>query len=151
MAEENWWSKHGTTLIALLVALAVVGVAVWVWRPLSTPAPAANVSPSKEGFQLRYNATLALARRGSAKVPLKQLNEMLDEDKQLKNFTEKNEVNEELARRIVLKAIEAVGSVHKKHPELDISSLEPALQKLTDSRNLTLRDKARETLKELGK
>ena len=59
--------------------------------------------PSKAGWEVRYNATVALARRGSDKIKDEQvwenLLEMLDEEQQLRNFhrelKDKSEVPDE--------------------------------------------------------
>jgi hypothetical protein len=156
MAKSGWWSKHGVTVIAIATALALVGVALWLWRPhpavhAGTPAS----TRSLEGWEIRYNATLALARRGSAQTPLDELKDMLDEDQQLRNFETVTQdgravIDEQAARLTVLKALEGAIALQQKRPELDLTVLNPAIVKLTESPNLTLREKAQEARKQLG-
>ena len=45
--------------------------------------------PSAPGWQIRYNAAVALARRGSPNTPWPLFREMLDEDRQLRNYRTK--------------------------------------------------------------
>lgn len=78
-------------LLAALVGVVAVG---WLrWPARNAPAaPPANVRASPKGWKVRYNANISLAVKGSDKVRLGLLREMLDEDQQLKNFevTQKN-------------------------------------------------------------
>lgn len=157
MSQINWWSKHGMTVIAVATALALVGVVIWLNRPGSLHAPerVPSSAMSPTGWEIRYNATLALARRGSDKVPLDELQEMLNEDQQLRNFTAQTQngeptADEQAARMTVIKALEATGALHQKQPKLDLRALNGAIDKLTHSANLTVREKAQATQKELA-
>jgi len=171
MAQNGWWAKNGTTLISLVAALAIVTVVAWLWWP--APKATAEAAPERdqEGWEVRYNATLALARRGSARTDLDVLAKMLDEPLQLRNFqspVRKGEPfagDEQEGRMVVLKTLEAVIVLHQKQPGLDLlhqkqpgldlrapdSPVKGALEKLTRSDNLTLREKAEHTLKELAR
>src|SRR5438093_523345 len=82
----SWLAKRGLILGGLVGILGLVVLVVWLRKPEQETAaePPASVTPSGPGWEIRYQATLALARRGSLKIPLEQLAEMLDEDKQLK-------------------------------------------------------------------
>jgi hypothetical protein len=153
MVQPGWWSKHGVTVIAVSAALALVGVTVWLWRPHPTAhAGVPASSRSLDGWEIRYNATLALARRGSAQTPLDELKEMLDEEQQMRNFEVRTQegrevIDEQAARLTVLKALEGVMALHQKRPGLNLATLDPAIDKLTQSPNLTLREKAEDTRK----
>jgi hypothetical protein len=118
--------------------------------------------PSSSGWEIRYNAALALARRGSDQVPLDVLREMLDEPKQMHNFRVqlqdgRNAPDETAARRTVLTALEAFVQWHKQMAgekkfaaeNADLQHVYDAVQQLTQSSNLVLRteaEKARQTL-----
>jgi len=72
-------------LTALLIILAAAGC-----QRQATSAPPGPKSPT--GWQVRYNAAQALAHRGSPLVKdpaaWESLLEMLDEEQQLRNFTQ---------------------------------------------------------------
>ena len=119
----------------------------------SAPQPVSG-SPSAPGWEVRYNATLALVRRGSDRVKDEQvwenLNEMLDEEQQLRNFRIKNkdgsEVSDEPAARMtVISALQAIDELQKRRPEMDLSGLKPAIEKLTSSDNVAVRTEATRT------
>ena len=117
--------------------------------------PAAVTGPaSRPGWAVRYNATVALARRGSEKVEDEQvwenLQEMLDEDQQLRNSRRKlkegTEVADEAAARItVITALQAIDELHGKRPDMDLSGLDPAIEKLSHSGNLAVSTAAKKT------
>src|SRR5437773_500375 len=86
MAQTGWWAKNGVTLISLLAALAIVAVVGWLWFPSSKGTAEAAANRDEDGWEIRYNATLALARRGSSRTDLDVLARMLDESLQLRNF-----------------------------------------------------------------
>jgi hypothetical protein len=114
--------------------------------------------PSPPGWEIRYNATVALARHGSPKVRLEVLREMLDEPRQMRNFrstlADGREVPDEAAaRRTVLGALKAVREWHR-HPDAvkAIGSDDPRLQMvhaavglLTQSPNEAVREEAEAT------
>jgi len=110
--------------------------------------------PSSPGWMVRYNATLALARRGSAKTPFDVLSEMLDEDRQMRNFRVrladgKEVANEYAARETVLNALKAVED-WQKHKEAgtavgnssELQRVDAAIDKLTRSTNEVVRKEA---------
>jgi len=78
--------------------------------------------PSAPGWEVRYNAAVTLARRGSLKTPWPVLHDMLDEEQQLRNYRVmlKNGQmvsNQEDATRTVLNALAAVAEWHKKQDQ----------------------------------
>ena len=104
----------------------------------------------------RYNATVALARRGSDQVRLGVLQGMLDASAQLKNFVLKRKNGEELpdevtARLTVSTALEAVTELHRKKPERDLSALYPAIEDIAHGKNIALQTEAERTLRALGR
>jgi hypothetical protein len=110
------WIVFGVT--ALLVGVVVL---IYVrWPGAQIPAePPADVKPSPKGWQIRYNANLALAVKGSKQVRLDLLREMLDEQKQLKNFRVRLQSGQEVpdetgARRTVLNTLKAIAEWHQK-------------------------------------
>jgi hypothetical protein len=123
-------------------------------RPLAT-SPAAAGPKSPAGWEVRYNAAMALARRGSSHVTdpavWDTLLEMLDEDQQLKNIPTKladgREVPDETdARTTVIAALKAVQELHRKRTDLDVSALRGPIDKLTHSPNATVSTQARQAL-----
>jgi hypothetical protein len=75
--------------------------------------------PSATGWEVRYNAAWALARLGSAHVPWPQFHEMLDEQRQMRNFRAqlddgRNVPDEAKARETVLSALRALAEWHGK-------------------------------------
>lgn len=85
--------------------------------------------------------------------------EMLDEDKQLANW--RTRIDEKTgkefedakappdpaaARNTVDTALKAIVELHEKRPELDLSSLKPAIEKLTSSENKVLEQEAKKAL-----
>jgi hypothetical protein len=149
-----------------LVTLAVVpnGTAGFPGRVnWAALAKLSETLPSSPGWKIRYNATIALARRGSPDVPFNTVCEMLDEQRQMCNFRAKlangQEVaDESAARRTILDTLRALVEWHKVHksrrwrdqgaPEL--RKVYAAIDRLTHSTNETLRDEAVKTKKELA-
>jgi hypothetical protein len=102
------------------------------------------------GLKVRYNATVALARKGSAKARLDVLAEMLDEDKQRENFRLKRGDGQEIADEstvslTLVTALKAIVELHRRSPRRDLSSLTPALEKLAEHPNIALRSEATRT------
>lgn len=105
-------------------------------------------------LEIQYNALRALAYRGSdaMKDPdrLDKLGEMLDEQKQQGNFRLKLKNGQEVsdqaeARTTVESALKAIVQLHKKRPDIDLSRLHPAIDKLTQSGNEVLKQEALRT------
>jgi hypothetical protein len=120
--------------------------------------------PSPLGWEIRYNAALALARRGSPKVPLHIMAEMLDESLQMRNFRAKlpdgkDVADEQAARRTVLNALlaltewhkttSAVNEARKEQPD-QLRRVFAAVNRLTSSDNAVVREEAAKTKKSLG-
>jgi hypothetical protein len=130
------------TLIFFLLALA--GCNRGAPQKISGP-------PSRDGWAVRYNATLALARRGSDRVKdghvWENLLEMLDEEQQLRNFRVKDTdySDEASARMTVISALQAIDELHRRRPEMDLSSLNPAIEKLLATSNVAVRTEANRT------
>jgi len=102
------------------------------------------------GLKVRYNATVALARKGSAKTRLDVLAEMLDEDKQRENFRLKRDDGQEVADESTISitlvtALKAIVELRRRSPGRDLSSLAPALEKLAQNPNMALRSEATRT------
>ena len=119
--------------------------------------PALTTGPaSPPGWEVRYNATIALARRGSDKVKedhvWENLLEMLDEEQQLRNFRHQQKKGSDVqvadpgaAYLTVITTLQAVNELHRRRPELDLSGLKPALDKLASSSNLAVNTEAKRT------
>jgi hypothetical protein len=112
----------------------------------------------ERGLRIRYKATEALARRGSEKIikRLGILQEMLDEDKQRENFRTElqggREVpDENLVYSTVRGALRGITELHHRQPTLDLTSLYPAIEKLSESSIRELRTEAQRTQIELNK
>ena len=88
--------------------------------------------PSARGWEIRYNAAAALARRGSPKTPWPLIREMLDEQRQLRNFVTLQSgqlvPHEEDAQRTVQSALAAVADWHKKQDRAAAPSVPADLQ-----------------------
>ncbi|HZT80443.1 MAG TPA: hypothetical protein VFA26_09480 [Gemmataceae bacterium] len=104
---------------------------------------------SAPGLRVRYNATVALARRGSDKVRLSLLKEMLDEQKQLESHRIRRKDGSETpdpatACETVKNALQAVVELHRKRPNLDLSGLSESVEKLAHSDNREVQHRAKE-------
>lgn len=120
--------------------------------------------PSGPGWEIRYNAALALARRGSTHLPLETVREMLDEPRQMRNFRAPLDgggsvPDEVAARRTILSALKALVEWWQKLPADDRTRIagEPAwrevrqeVDRLAESPNLVLKSEAERTRKALG-
>jgi hypothetical protein len=124
----------------------------------------ADAMPSPPGWEIRYTATRVLALRGSKKIPLDVLCEMLDEHRQMRNFQVKlatgKIISDEAAAQqevvIALKAAtewhshaDAVKAVGLDNPQLQ--KLYNAVERLKHSSSNVVRTKAQETTLSLGK
>jgi hypothetical protein len=144
--------KRRPELLVALAASPVSGLAGVSWASL---VEIGQLLPSAPGWEVRYNATIALARRGSKVVPFDLLAEMLDEDRQMKNFRARlqdgrNVPDEAAARRTVLNTLKAFADWHKHADTVRaVGTSNPGLQqvyaaidKLTRSPNLVVRTEA---------
>jgi hypothetical protein len=118
----------------------------------NAPAPPPTAPSKAGGWEIKYTATVALARRGSdlAKDHFDTLEEMLDEEQQQANCKVRNRdgreiVNEPAATSNVTTALKALIELHRRKPDLDLSKFNPAIQKLLDSKNPLLRTEAEKT------
>ncbi|GEM_PF-3965953 len=88
--------------------------------------------PSAPGWEIRYNAAAALARRGSPSTPWPLIREMLDEQRQQRNFVmlKNGQImpQEEDAQRTVYSALAAVAEWHKKQDGAAAPSVSADLQ-----------------------
>jgi hypothetical protein len=142
-----------TLILAGLLALAA---------GCQPPARTADVPPgpkSPTGWEVRYNAALALARRGSEQVRQPDvwdtLVEMLDEQQQFRNFTAQlrdgRVVPDETAARLtVIGALKAVQELHRQRPGLDLSGLREPIAKLAHSASPPVAAEAKQTQLTLG-
>jgi hypothetical protein len=122
--DDSGFVRRGFLMLAGMTILVGIVLAILFWKPAALPVtiPAdLPAEPSAPGWKVRYNAAIALARRGSAKTPWPILREMLDDGRQLRNFTEpaadpKKEAtpDEASARSTVLETLKAVAEWHKK-------------------------------------
>lgn len=190
-SDAGLW-KRGMLLFLAMVAVAGVALFVALRRPssqttqtavqpaaiaplLTTPqAPfPANISwaalyqfadnlPSPPGWDIRYNATVALARHGSDKVPWNVLREMLDEKQQLINrqvrlangMVVRDEVKARLTILDGLKAF-AKWQEHDKtakkigQDNADLEKVYQAVERLTHSNDTLLRREAEKVQKQM--
>jgi hypothetical protein len=117
-------------------------------------APAVVTGPaSPPGWEVRYNAAIALARRGSATVlenPAREsILQMLDEDQQMRNFREtvngKQVTDSAKAQLTVITAVQAVAELHRRNPDMDLSPFKAAVDKLVESQSLAVNTEAKKT------
>lgn len=122
-AEDKGLVLRGLLLFALIGCIVAFVLVVLFWRteaPRGEEVDLSHVAPSEPGWQVRYNAAAALARRGSAKTPWPILREMLDEKKQLRNTLEKRPDGTEAtdpatAHTTMIAALRAIASWHEQH------------------------------------
>jgi hypothetical protein len=123
--------------------------------PWSSVVRMDEMMPSAPGWGVRYNAVVALARRGSPDLPFDVLSEMLDEDRQMRNrrtrLQDGREVpNEAAARGIVLVALKVFAEWHKHANAVKaagpdnpgLKRVYAAVEKLTHSPNNVVRMEA---------
>ena len=160
MAREKFITWVGVVLGLTVSALVAVILFGWLRQPSATTTQAdeAASTPSGRGWEIRYNATVALARRGSARTPerFNVLAEMLDEGTQLRNFRTRLQDGHDVAdvsgaRSTILNALKAIAEFHRRRPDSDVSPLSAAIAKLTTSPNPDLRLEAERTLTLLRK
>src|ERR1051326_2009013 len=118
---ESWLSRHGTTLIAVGAAMVLGIVALVLWRPgWSSRAPAPIGHADAPGGKIRYNAKIALARRGKLdEKAVDNLKDMLDEEMQRANFRVKQAdgqetVDEQGMDSMLAAALDAIAAYHEK-------------------------------------
>jgi hypothetical protein len=111
----------------------------------------------RSGSRIHYNATVALARRGADGDYVSRLEEMLDEEEQLKNHrlqrpNGKEDPDEATAYLTVLSALKAVAELQARRPEMlaNRPALAVAVAKLKESKNAAVRAEAERTRIVLG-
>jgi hypothetical protein len=194
MASDNKIVQRGLLLLALVGTMAGTVLVIMLRRPgRAEPAPSTRIEtlapflvvpqtgfpasvtwaslvklgealPSAPGWEIRYTATRVLALRGSAKIPLDILCEMLDETRQLRNFQTKLAngkiiADEAAAQQEVLIALKAVAEWHSHADAVkavgsdnaELQKVYSAVEKLKSSSNNVVRTRAQETYLSLGK
>lgn len=113
----------------------------------------ATMLPSRPGWDVRYNAAVALARHGTSELPFDVFVEMLDEEQQMRNRPTRLHdgrivPDETAARRTVLQGLKAVSTWHKNVTAVraadseGVRRLHAAVEKLTGSGNLVVKTEA---------
>jgi hypothetical protein len=111
----------------------------------------ATDDPKMQALGIRYQAAMALARRGSGKAPLPVLAEMLDEDQEKEAFHHRLKNGQtvpdpEVGYQTLVNTLKAVAELHRKNPPLNLGELRPAIEKLKQSGNAAVRAEAEATL-----
>jgi hypothetical protein len=149
MSQDSGLAQRGFVLLGLMTVLVVVVLFIlfqsprqpvpvekarpehYVWSvvaPASTYPAAVSwpalfelgeTLPSSEGWEIRYNAAATLARKGSDRVPWPLLREMLDENRQMRNFRTQlpdgaDVPDETAARTAVLSTLKALAEWHRQ-------------------------------------
>jgi hypothetical protein len=115
-----------------------------------------EVSPTEEickipGLQIRFNAAVALAHLGNKGTRLDVLKDMLDEQYLLSNFsirqksTGVEEPNKSYVVQELVAALGVVADLHRLRPDMDLSSLKPAVDALASSGEPAARIEAEKT------
>jgi hypothetical protein len=105
---------------------------------------------TKQGFNVQANAAVALARRGSARVRLDLLEEMLAPDRLREIFVLKyrdgtEKPDEALVAQTLTNALKAVVQLHRKRPQTKLDKLKPLIDDLANSDNAEVRAEAKQT------
>ncbi|GIW80072.1 MAG: hypothetical protein KatS3mg105_1879 [Gemmatales bacterium] len=113
---------------------------------------------SLRAAEIRFQAVQALARRGSSKIQsrLPLLGEMLDEPRLAKLFQVKLKDGRQVADgalvgSVMSGALKSIAELAKTNPDIELSSLQPAIEKLANHDNPALRTEAQKTLLALKK
>jgi hypothetical protein len=107
-------------------------------------------------LNVKLNATIALARRGSDRVSTGRLAEMLDENKLRTQFvrenidTEKPEPDEGAVGQTITNALKAVAQLHKQRPEKITPAIRAAVDKLKGNANAAIKKEAEQTALAIG-
>jgi hypothetical protein len=108
------------------------------------------------GLLVRYNANLALARRGSTRTKIPMLREMLDEQElgkaiALERTDGSRHPNEAKVEMVLLNSLKALTELHRKRPEAVTPELRQAVSKLQESADKAVSTEAKQTAIDLGK
>ncbi len=105
----------------------------------------------RKGFQVQVNANLALARRGSPRVRLDLLEEMLDPEalgqvfvvrEKTRGDTGREQPDEALVVVTLAGALKAVAELKRQRPEMKLDAIKAKVAALTASKNVTIRAEA---------
>ncbi len=110
----------------------------------------------RKGFRVQANANMALARRGSPRVRLDLLEELLDPEALGQVFVVRQrgrdggeQPDEALVVVTVNSALKAVAELKRRRPEMKLDRLREKVEALTASKNVALRAEAEQTRKAL--
>jgi hypothetical protein len=100
-------------------------------------------------LEVQFQAHRALAYRGSDRIDLAMLGKMLDEGFLRENLKIREKqaearTSESAVTQTLIDTLKAVGHLHAKRPDMDLSSLRPAVDKLADSNNKAVASEAKE-------
>jgi hypothetical protein len=109
----------------------------------------------RPGHQVCYNATVALARRGSSKTRVGMLAEMLNPDELREVFrvsaaNNPDEPDEAAVVQTLVVALQAVTELHQHQPALIDATLRDAVAKLTSHPDAAVANEAKKTQLALG-
>jgi hypothetical protein len=102
----------------------------------------------KPGFRVQANATIALARRGSPRVRLDLLGQMLDEPFLRANLVLRQKAGgaeqpeEALVVKVLLETLQAVARLHEKRPDFNLAAVRPRIDQLAQNPNPAVRAEA---------
>ena len=153
--EDKGLILRGLLLLAAVGIIITAVLAIIFWRPTTEPTAVKfdEKAPSAPGFDIRYSAATALARRGSTAVPWPLLREMLDERQQLSNnrvrLADGRDVYDEAnARLIMVSALRAIAAWHEKQadktqtPSAELREIYAAVEELAKSPFAELKSQA---------
>jgi hypothetical protein len=109
------------------------------------------------GLRIRYNAAVALARRGSDRAPVDVLAEMLDESAQLEQHRVRSKKDgretddKATALDVVQTALRAAAELHRKNPRVNLAPLDTPIDRLKGSAGPAVRKEAERTREALAK
>jgi hypothetical protein len=108
------------------------------------------------GLRVRLNAVAAMARRGSDRTPLDQLEEMLDAGRLrelcvVRNAGGTEHADEAFVVQARLAALQALATLHNKRSDMDLQRLRSTVDQLTSDPNADVRAQARITREALSK
>jgi hypothetical protein len=108
----------------------------------------------RPGRQVCYNATVALARRGSSKTRLDMLAEMLDEDKLREVFRLRKDgadvAEDDAVNQTIVVALETIAEMHNRNSMLVNDSLRDAVDHLKSHSNPAIANQAKKTQQAIG-
>jgi len=174
LASTYWHgdAREEKTIEDLLVALsndAGVGWEKYQERLSRNPdSKRSRPVTKRKGYNAQVNATLALARRGSPRVRMELLEEMLDPEKLGELFVIEQQAvpaktktflfwswtdpgvpaekpDESLVVLTVLEALKAIIELHAQRPQTDLTKLMPLIETLETSDNVAVATQAKQT------